>query len=227
MRRILIPLLFGLIGTAVLISLGVWQVQRLAWKESILAEIEGRIAAEPVVLPEDPTPEKDKYLPVEVTGELSEPELHVLVSSKKHGAGYRIIQPLETEGRLIMVDMGIIPPEAKTAERAASPLTLVGNLHWPQEIDGYTPEPDIEENIWFARDVPRMAEALGTEPVLLVVQKTSQTVANVTPLPVDTKGIPNDHLEYAITWFSLSAIWLVMTGYFIWRVRHKPEGTET
>jgi surfeit locus 1 family protein len=51
-------------GVAILVSLGVWQVQRLAWKEGVLAEIEARIAAAPVALPEAPDPEADRYLPV-------------------------------------------------------------------------------------------------------------------------------------------------------------------
>ncbi|SLN20383.1 SURF1 family protein [Roseovarius albus] len=227
MHRILIPLLFGLIGAAVLISLGTWQMQRLAWKEEILTGIESRITAEPVALPESPNPDSDKYLPVIASGTLGMPEVHVLVSSKKRGAVYRVIQPFETEGRRILVDMGTIPLDEKHTARAQPEVTLTGNLHWPQEIDSYTPEADVADNIWFARDVLKMAETLQTEPILLVVRKTSQTVANLTPLPVDTVGIPNDHLEYAITWFSLSAIWLVMTGYFFWRMRHKPEGTET
>ncbi len=225
--RYIIPLLFGLIGAVVLISLGTWQVQRLAWKQDVLTEIQNRAAAEPVALPDAPDPVIDKYLPVSVTGSLAGPELHVLVSSKKTGAGYRVIQPFETQGRRIMVDMGIMPTDAKDMPRAQIHATLTGNLNWPQEIDSYTPSADIENNIWFARDVPSMAEVLQTEPVLLIVRKTSQTVANLTPWPVDTVGIPNDHLEYAITWFSLSAIWLTMTGYFIWRMRRKPEGEET
>ena len=59
--------------------------------------------------------------------------------------------------------------------------------------------------------------ALDTEPLLLIA--SSQTDPGVTPLPVDSTGIPNDHLEYAITWFSLAAVWVAMTGAFLWRSR--------
>ena len=58
----------GIGGVAILVSLGMWQVQRLAWKEGILAEIEARIAADPVALPASVDPVADEYLPVEVTG---------------------------------------------------------------------------------------------------------------------------------------------------------------
>jgi len=70
-----------------------------------------------------------------------------------------------------------------------------------------------------------MAEVLGTEPVLVVTRKLSEPEVGVSPLPVDTSGIPNDHLSYAITWFSLAVIWAAMTGFFIWRMRQAERGT--
>ncbi len=218
MRRILGPLLIGILGTAVLIALGVWQVQRLAWKEGVLADIEARIAAEPVPLPAEPDPEADRYLPVAVSGEIGEDELHVLVSTRAEGAGFRVIAPLATEaGRRVMVDRGYVRNEAKEADRPTGAADIVGNLHWPDEVDGFTPEPDPDANIWFARDVPRMAEALGTEPVLVVVRQMSLSAPGLTPLPVDTAGIPNDHLEYAVTWFGLAAVWAAMSMFLVWR----------
>ncbi len=226
MRRILVPLLIGLVGAGILIGLGVWQVQRLSWKENILATIDARLSAAPVDLPETLDPEDDKYLPVRVSGTLEPDALHVLVGAKDLGAGYRLIQPLVLDGgRRIMVDRGLIPLDAKAAVRETGEVGLVGNLHWPDEIDGYTPEPDIARGIWFARDVPAMADALGTEPVLLVVrrQEAGPQSDEITALPVDTAAISNNHLQYAITWFSLAAIWLTMTGYLIWRVTRRQE----
>lgn len=225
MRRLLVPLMIGLVGAGILIGLGVWQVQRLAWKEAILATIETRISAAPVDVPAQPDPEADKYLPVTAKGVLTGPELHVLVGAKELGAGYRLIQPLETgSGRRIMVDRGLIPLEAKGSERAGGPAALIGNLHWPDEVDGYTPEPDRARGIWFARDVPAMADALGTEPVLLVVgEQASGPEGEITALPVNTTSISNNHLQYAITWFSLAVVWLTMTGFLIWRVTRRGE----
>lgn len=211
-------LIFGVTGTAILIGLGVWQVQRLAWKEAVLAEINGRIAAAPQALPTRPDAETDRYMPVEVTGEFLPGEIHVLVSVKRVGPGYRIVAPFLTEtGRRILIDRGFVPTPDKTAPRALGAATVAGNLQWPRESDSFTPEPDLASNTWFARDVPAMASALDAEPLLVVA--ASQTDPGVTPLPVDTAGIPNDHLEYAITWFSLALIWAAMTAYFLWRQR--------
>ncbi len=224
MRRILFLLIFGLAGLGVLISLGVWQMQRLAWKQGILAEIEARITADPVDLPETVTEADDKYLPVTLFGDMKPEEIHVLVSVKQVGAGYRIIQPFSTAGRIILVDRGFVPTTAKQADRVTGPMEVSGNLHWPDEIDSYTPVPDIDGNIWFARDVPTLAAALATEPVLLIAR--SKTDPDITPLPVDTAGIPNDHLQYAITWFGLALVWAAMTGYFLWRNRAPSEREE-
>lgn len=222
MRRYFFPLLIGIAGVAVLLSLGLWQVQRLQWKDAMLAEIDARITAAPVALPEQPDTEADRYLPVRVSGRTTGQELNVLVSTRTDGAGYRIISAFETDaGRRIMVDEGFVRTTEKDIERPAMEMTVTGNLHWPEEVDGFTPEPDLDENIWFARDVPRMATALGTEEVLIVARTVTGTDARATPLPVDGANIPNDHLEYAVTWFGLALVWAGMTLFLLWRIRQR------
>jgi surfeit locus 1 family protein len=220
-RRAIWPLIFGLGGVAILVSLGVWQVQRMAWKEGVLAEIEARIAAAPEALPEVPDPEADRYMPVAVEGVLGPDHVRVLVSQRGQGAQYRIISPFETGERRIMVDRGVMPTEGAPPLNAGS-VTVTGNLHWPREVDGFTPEPDLARNIWYARDVAALAARFEAEPVLIIARDLSVSDAPVTPLPVDTSGIPNDHLNYAITWFSLAALWMGMTLYLLWRIRRKP-----
>lgn len=227
-RSFIFAILFGLTGIAVLVWLGTWQVQRLAWKEGVLADIETRIAAAPVTLPDAPDPEEQRYLPVEVTGAFGGGALRVLVSRKRVGAGHLIISPFETEGgRRILVDRGFLKLDAALSAAPEGPVTVTGNLHWPDDRNSSTPPNDIAGNIWFARDIAQMAMTLGTEPILLVTRQMSQPDGAVTPLPVDTGHIPNDHLQYAITWFSLAAIWAVMTGYFLWRQRRPSKGEMT
>lgn len=224
MVRLILPLIFGLVGTAVLVGLGVWQMQRLEWKEAILDDIDVRIAAAAVALPDAPDPQADRYLPVTVTGQLQDPAIRVLVSQKQVGAGYRIIRPLEADGRRIMVDLGFLPIQSETPAAVPEPVTVDGNLHWPDEVDSYTPVPDLDADIWFARDLPLMADHLNTEPVLVVARDTSLPDNALSPLPLDTSGIPNDHLGYAVTWFSLAVVWVVMSGFFLWRIRKPAKG---
>lgn len=228
MGRILFFLSIGVGGAAILISLGVWQVQRLAWKEVLLDDIATRIDAAPVALPAAPDREAHKYLPVAINGTVQAGALFVLVSQKQIGAGYRVISPFETEdGRRILLDRGFVKVAARGAvDTAPRAMTVQGNLHWPQETDDYTPEPDATRQIHFARDVDLFAAELGTDPIMVVARQTSQLDAPVTPLPVDTAGIPNDHLQYAITWFSLALIWVAMTLYFVLRGTRSPAKSE-
>ncbi|WP_417523004.1 SURF1 family protein [Marinovum sp.] len=220
MRRILFALIIGLAGAAVLVALGLWQVQRLAWKQDILAAIDSRIAADPIPLPEVPDIASDTYAPVSLTGQFGLDELFVLVSRKQSGAGYRVIAPFVTDdGRHILVDRGFIPTEARDAQRRIGATEITGNIHWPDDRTSSTPDNDVTGNIWFARDVADMARALKTEPLLVIVRSEDPPAPGLTPLPVDSSAIPNDHLNYAITWFSLAAIWLGMTGFYIFRAR--------
>ena len=219
-RRMILPLMFGILGCAILVSLGVWQLQRLAWKEGILAEIAARMTAAPVAVPATPDPKADEYAAVTATGDFTGQALDVLVSRVEIGAGYRVIGVFETGGRRLLVDRGFVVDEARGAGHAARPgVTVTGNLHWPDEVDSYTPTPDARTGVWFARDVPGLAQALGTEPVLIVAR--SDTGDGVEAMPVGGAGIPNNHLGYAIQWFGMALVWLGMTALYLWRIRRK------
>ena len=218
-RKLSVVFVFGLIGAAILIGLGVWQLQRLSWKEGVLADIEARITAAPVAVPETPDPEADRFLPVVAEGVFVGEPLRVLVSVQGSGPGYRLISAFETDGRRVMVDRGFIAESAEQPDAPEGPVTVTGNLHWPDEVDGFTPEPDIARNQWFARDVEAMATALDAEPVFIVLRDMSASDAPLSPLPVTSEGIPNNHLGYAIQWFGLALVWLGMTAFLAWRIR--------
>lgn len=223
-RRMILPLLFGLVGAAVLISFGVWQMQRLAWKEGILAQIDAKIAAEPVALPAQPTKDADQYLPVTVTGTFTGQGVDVLVSRKEIGAGYRVIAAMETAQGRILIDRGFLKDDDRATPRpdaAAGMVTVTGNLLWPDEVDSYTPAPDPKTGLWFARDLPAMAAALNTEPLLVVQSASTLDAPLIEAMPVDTASIPNSHLGYAIQWFGLAVVWLGMTGYLLWRIKRR------
>ena len=79
--------------------------------------------------------------------------------------------------------------------------------------------PDLAKNIWIARDLPAMAAELGTEAVLIVAAETDPA-DGPDPLPV-TVNIPNNHLEYAVTWFGLAVVWAGMTLWLLWRIKRR------
>ncbi|MDO9637922.1 MAG: SURF1 family protein [Pseudotabrizicola sp.] len=218
-RRMIIPLLFGLIGAAVLIGLGLWQLDRLAWKEAVLADIAARIVADPVALPAAPDLEGDRYLPVTASGSFTGESLDVLVSRREIGAGVRVIGVFESGDRRVLVDRGFVREGDRAAARGADATTVTGNLHWPDEVDSFTPPPDATTGLWFARDVPAMAAALKTERLLIVAR--APTAPGIEPMPVDISGIPNNHLGYAVQWFGLAVVWLGMTAYLLWRIRRR------
>ncbi|WP_299554224.1 SURF1 family protein [uncultured Tateyamaria sp.] len=223
MRRLLFLMTFGLMGAGILISLGTWQVQRLSWKQDLLARIEAQISAQPVPLKEALEPSFQRYAPVEVTGAFGSEHIRMLASRRTTGAVHRIIRPFDVEGfGPVLVDTGWQMDELDVRGAPQMRLTLIGNLDAPNEADKFTPAPDIEAKLWFARDVPAMAEVLNTQPIMVVLRDAPETDLGVTPWPVDTAGIPNDHLQYAITWFSLAAIWVLMTAYFVLRTNRSP-----
>ena len=221
MKRIWFIVFIGFAGTACLLYLGKWQIDRLYWKLDVLNKIDQKIAAAPVPMPGEPSESSHKYLSVEISGQFLQESIRVLASKKRYGAGYRIIHVFRTNGRRLLVDLGFVGLETDYDVDLINDISLVGNLHWPDEVDNFTPEPDLENNIWFARDVERVASALQTEPILIILKDSTLKDQNIKPMPIDTTHIPNDHLQYAITWFSLAIIWALMSCLFIWTSRQK------
>ena len=217
MRLTLFAALIGLGGIAILVWLGTWQVQRLGWKQTLLSEIDATIADAPVPVSQAIDPFQ-RYAPVSLQGTFGEGHVRVLASRKQIGPVYRVLRPFEDAsiGRVI-VDTGWIRDGVTVADAPVGEMSLIGNLNNPNEIDSFTPEPDLNRNIWFARDVAALAEQFNAQPIMVVLREMPESDLGVTPWPVDTAGIPNDHLQYAITWFSLAAIWGGMTLYFLLR----------
>lgn len=221
------PVLLGVVGVGIALSLGFWQLERLRWKRGLIAKLEERMKADPVDLPKVVDRKRDHMLRVKVTGWISSTELHVLHSIKRFGPGFRVISPMHVPGSLdekgprIMVDLGFVPERLKSLTsrnpavrlKKRLPMDKVqGFLYWPDEADGWTPPPDEKRGIWFARDVAAMARKLGARPVLLVAERHPD---GKWPMPLPPGAdLPNRHLEYVITWFSLALAWTIMA--FVW-----------
>lgn len=221
MRRYLFPLILGIVGCTILIQLGLWQLDRMAWKQGQLDQITDGIEADPVPLPDQVDPSM-KYLPVTVSGTTTGEEIDVLSGTKEQGGGYQIVSGFVTDdGRRILIDRGFVPQEARHAPRPPVQLEITGNLHWPAEKGSSTPDPNLTENIWFARDVPAMAAQLETDPILVVASFVEGDAQGVEPIPIAIEGIPNNHLSYAVQWFMIAAVWAGMTVALIWRIRQR------
>ncbi|HWB48309.1 MAG TPA: SURF1 family protein [Stellaceae bacterium] len=221
-RPRLVPTLFTVPAVLILIGLGVWQVQRLSWKEGLIAQRAAAVAAPPVAPP--PTLAAARGLEfhrIVAEGVLQNgKELYLAASSEGGGAGYQIITPLVmTDGRTMFVNRGFVPTELKDpAKRAAGEPAgqqrVVGLLRLPPAAKPsfFLPDNRPGLNLWFWVDLPAMARAAGVAaPVPFYVD------ADKTPNPggwpkggVTRLALPNDHLQYAITWFSLAAALIVI-----------------
>lgn len=221
----------GVLGVAVLLSLCIWQMQRLQWKEGVIATLETRLAEPPKVLPGTFDPDLQEFSRVRIVGRFSGevgkhgfPDAPLLTSRKFIGPGYRIIQPFDlTDGRRIMVDRGFSPVETKNEGGVASRLTpapdgvieIVGALRWP-EVDTDQAY-GVNDNVWTARDLTAMAQLFGAEMVLVVAETSSAVGEWPKADPIRAVNVRNNHLEYAITWAALAIGWAIMTGFLIFR----------
>ena len=215
MKRLIFPILLGLAGCAVLAGLGLWQLQRLEWKQAYLAELEAAAAATPGPLPETVT-SADAYRAVEVSGIVGQGTLRFVHAATDEG----LVVPLDLGDRTIMADLGLIPA-GRVPDLAGTGIALTGNLDFPE---GSGPLRLDQANGWNARNLAAMAETLGTAPVLVVARTLSPDVPGVAPLPISTDTVPNNHLGYAIQWFALAGVWAAMSLYLIHRVRRREEG---
>ena len=226
-RRLIVPGLAALVAFAILISLGFWQVQRLQWKEALIASVNARLDAPPVPAPGPGAwPDLEdaglEYQPVTVTGHFLHPkEAHVFttLNSPKGtfgGMGYFVMTPLETpEGWLVYVNRGFVPEDRKYAStRPAGQLdgevTVTGLFRAARGPSWITPSDDAAKNVWFSRDPALFAEAGGLPPIRVapytIDARSDPDLPGGLPQGGETLvEFPNNHLGYAITWFGLAA----------------------
>ena len=213
------PSFFGILGMLVLVGLGIWQVQRLAWKNNLIREISESLGTPPISVVPNKINIGSQYLSVSANGKFLEKELHVLHSLKPYGPGFKVIKPFKlSSNEIILVDLGFVEEKNKTKERIFTNKTIKGNILFPNETDFFTPDPNLDRNIWFARNLDSMANYLGTMPILLVLSNSVDAGVITTPLKAN---LVNNHLQYAVTWFSMALTWVFMSFYLIIRVMNK------
>ena len=220
-RKWLFVIFVAVPGLLVLLSLGFWQTQRLAWKEALLENISYNLSSEPATLPAELKKSEHNYKMVEVEGSLEPRPIFVLTPVKGSGAGFRVIYPFKLkDGSKILIDRGVIKEQDTDRLETVGQQNLVkGYLYWPNETDYFTPDPNLERNIWFSRDLEKMASFLETQPILVVA--TENRLDPSLKMQDPTRDIPNNHLQYAITWFMMSILWFGMSAYFVYKMIKK------
>ena len=199
-----------------LLGLGIWQVQRLQWKNHLIAQYEAAQQAAPLPLEKtDLNKIKDlQYQPVTVSGTfIHEQELH-LGGRRYYGkTGYQILTPVLLEkGRVVLVNRGWVPTEYKESEarqgdtKPEQAKNLKGMVRLPLAPGLFTPDNHPDKNFWFYVDIDAMAKDIGAELLPFTVELVDPDhLRGVFPAPSDGKVVlRNDHLGYAITWFALA-----------------------
>lgn len=229
------PTLLTLPALAVLLGLGVWQLQRLEWKEDLIARTQARLAETPAALPEDLSdPESLAYTPVVVEGRyLHGRELYFGSRVRDGVVGYHVVTPFElVDGRQLLINRGWVPPDHRDPEARPGGLPegrvrIEGVLReggWPG-FPGFAPANDSEGNLWLWPDLPAMAETAGLARPVTTVYLDSAAGQHPGAYPIGGQTrltFKNDHLQYALTWFGLAGA--LAAVYLIFGLRRSRDG---
>ena len=226
-RPLLAPTLTVIPGLVLMIGLGVWQLERLAWKEALIANVQERTTAAPISLSEALAlpPHQAEYRRVRLHGRFDHADEVYLYAARIGQSGARVLTPIATpDGKRVLVDRGFVPdPMRDPATRAAAQLPgeveVTGLLRLPAEPAMFTPPPNTGRRLWFVRDVPAMATAHGLNLTAPIVVEADAT-PNPGGYPLGGQTVvdfPNNHLSYAVTWFGLALALLAV--YLVYHVR--------
>lgn len=189
-------------------ALGVWQVQRLAWKRDLIARVDARIHAAPVPAPRAATRD-DEYRRVTTNGIFLHDRSALVLASTVRGAGYWVLTPLRhPDGTILMVNRGFVPPDAKTHyDRPNGPVQITGLIRLTEPGGGFLRANNPAADRWYSRDVAAIASARRLAPAVTSYFIDAQAGSSPGRLPIGgltVVSFPNNHLQYAITWFALA-----------------------
>jgi surfeit locus 1 family protein len=229
-RSLLLP---ALLVFAVLIALGIWQIERKASKEALIAVLTERVAAPPQALPaaKDWTTlnrASDEYRRVKLTASFDNASEALVFAAATAfrpdvtNPGDWVFTPARlNDGRLIVVNRGFVPdtrrdPKSRPQGQIAEPIEITGALRWPDERQWFTPSDDPARNLWFTRDPAGIAAAKGLDPKMVApfyVEQEAPAPPGGLPQPGKLVIVlPDNHLQYALTWFGLAAVLAAVFG---------------
>ena len=209
----------ALVAFVILCGLGVWQVQRLHWKEGLLAQLAARAAAGPVALGTADA----EFAKVRFRAAYKLDAEMKMISTFDGGPGWTIITPAITaDGRAVLVDRGQVPPERlEDYDKPQGEVEITGVIRRYRNGQArFDPDNDPIKNQWYWWEIPAMLKAsnlpAGVEPLAVVVQVLPGTVTAEYPRPPEPRAnLTNNHLGYAITWFGLALALLAVAGVYV------------
>jgi cytochrome oxidase assembly protein ShyY1 len=230
-RGLFVPAAVTLAALAVLLGLGTWQLERKAWKEDLIAKLELRLNEAPVALPPPGqwgamTPDSWEFTRVRVRVQfLKQSDALVYTSGSAirddvKTAGYFVFSPaLGPDGKQLVVNRGYVPARAYPA--AGGVIEIVGAVRFPEQPSWFVNAHDAAGDIWTVRAPDLMAKVKGWGQVApFYIEQESPVPAGGLPHPAPLKiMLRNEHLQYAITWFGLAAVLIVMLA--LWAIRRR------
>jgi len=216
-RSLLWPSVWAAVGFLMLIGLGTWQVQRLHWKEGLIAARQAAFHRPPVALPANrATAQTFEYHPVRATGHfVNDHEMKVAAIADDGTAGFDIVTPFVLDdGKVLLVDRGFVPtalasPETRRAGEITGPTQVAGPLRLDRgRPSWFTPDNQPARNEWYFIDVKAMAAAAAPHADVLPYYVDADATPNPGGWPKGGQtaiDLPNHHLSYAITWYALAA----------------------
>lgn len=221
---------------AALLALGNWQVQRLHWKEDLIAIVKQRMNEPPASLTEIETlwdTQRDvNFVPFAVEGVFEHSKEQFYYVTKNGTVGWHVYVPLTlSDGRVLIVNRGFVPDAFKDQQ-----LRLKGLPHGNQTIQGlarnapsvkpnsFVPNNDLQKNIYHWRSLSQMAGQMAdkTEVTFLPFFMDAGLEPETGPFPHGGStriSFPNNHLQYAITWYGLALALLGVGSYFLYQRR--------
>lgn len=214
------PLLIGLalLAAAGFLALGIWQVERLAWKLDLIARVEARIHAPPAPLPDRVQwtgfdARAEEYRRVRTSGVFLHDRETLVQALTERGAGFWVLTPLRTAQGIVLVNRGFVPPERRVpATRPGGQIegqvTVTGLLRATEPGGGFLRANDPAGERWYSRDVAAIARArgLGTATPFFVDADASPNPGGYPVGGLTVVRFRNNHLVYALTWFALAAM---------------------
>jgi surfeit locus 1 family protein len=223
-------------GLAILIGLGIWQLDRRVWKHNLIASLNAELAKPPTDLP----PRTDwpqlqantlEYRRVSFPAEFLPGQEALIYSAGSafrpdvKGPGYWVFAPARLAGgSLVVVDRGFVPPARKDpASRAQGApqgvVNIVGVMRWPEASGSFTPAADVKGNVWYARDLKAIAAVKHwTDVAPFYIEQESPMPPGGFPKPGKlVVNLPDNHLQYALTWFGGALV--LASVYGVWLVR--------
>lgn len=234
--RLVLVLAAALGALAILLTLGTWQVQRLHWKEGLLATIHQRVTSQPHSLSDTQarliTTGDVDYWPVTAEGTYRhEGERHFFATHRGQ-SGYFVYTPLEiAAGRFIFVNRGFVPFDRKEAEgrlegQVEGRVTITGlaRNRLAAKPSWLVPDNEPARNIFYWKDLAAMAASsgVGLPENYVAFFIDANDAPNPGGLPVGGVtliDLPNNHLQYAVTWYGLAAALVGVVVAWLWRQR--------